>query len=81
MATYKELIAHRLKIEEICEHIGADSLAYLSLPGMLDAIAETVGFRNNYCTACFSGNYPVRIPEWLFEEDRDKLIFESMWGS
>ncbi|XWX04674.1 amidophosphoribosyltransferase [Aggregatilineales bacterium SYSU G02658] len=81
MATYKELIAHRLDVAGICEHIGADSLDYLSLPGMLDAIAEAVGFRNNYCTACFSGQYPVRIPEWLFEEDRDKTIFESMWGN
>lgn len=81
MATYKELIAHRLDIAGICEHIGADSLDYLSLPGMLDAIEEAVGFRNNYCTACFSGQYPVRIPEWLFEEDRDKTIFESMWGN
>jgi amidophosphoribosyltransferase len=81
MATYKELIAHKLNVAQICEHIGADSLDYLSLPGMLDAIADTVGFKNNYCTACFSGDYPVTIPEWLFEEDRDKLIFESMWGA
>ena len=81
MATYKELIAHKLNIQEICDHIGADSLDYLSLPGMLDAISDTVGFRNNYCTACFSGNYPVTIPEWLFEEERDKTIFESMWGT
>jgi amidophosphoribosyltransferase len=80
MATYKELIAHRLKIQEICEHIGADSLDYLSLPGMLNAIQGSVGFKNNYCTACFSGEYPINIPDWLFEEERDKLIFESMWG-
>jgi amidophosphoribosyltransferase len=34
MATYPELIAHRLSVEEICAHLGADSLAYLSLEGL-----------------------------------------------
>jgi amidophosphoribosyltransferase len=81
MATYKELIAHKMDIPAICQHIGADSLDYLSLPGMLEAIQETVGFQNTYCNACFSGNYPIKIPEWLFEENRDKLLFEGMWGS
>ncbi|MEP7286043.1 MAG: amidophosphoribosyltransferase [Chloroflexota bacterium] len=80
MATYKELIAHKLDIPEICQRIGADSLDYLSLPGMLDAIQETVGFQNTYCTACFSGKYPIKIPDWLFEENRDKTVFEGMWG-
>jgi amidophosphoribosyltransferase len=81
MATYRELIAHHLEIPEICQRIGADSLDYLSLPGMLDAIQETVGFHNTYCTACFSGQYPINIPDWLFEEDRSKTVFEGMWGS
>lgn len=80
MATRDELIAHRMQIQEICEQIGADSLAYLSHDGMLTAIRETVGFPNTYCTACFSGKYPVFIPEWLFENNRDKLIFEGAWG-
>lgn len=81
MATYRELIAAQLDIDEICQRIGADSLDYLSLPGMLDAIREVVGFRNNYCTACFSGEYPIDIPEWLFAEERDKMLFEGMWGN
>jgi amidophosphoribosyltransferase len=80
MATYRELIAHNLNIDEICERIGADSLDYLSLPGLLSAIQKTVGFENNYCTACFSGNYPIDIPEWLFEPDRNKFQFERIWG-
>jgi amidophosphoribosyltransferase len=78
MATYRELIAHNLDIQEICAHIGADSLDYLSLPGMLDAISQTVGFKNTYCTACFSGDYPIKIPDWLFETERNKLQFEWM---
>lgn len=79
MATYKELIAHKLDIQAICETIGADSLDYLSLPGMLHAIEES-GVTSGHCTACFSGNYPIRVPQWLFKEDRDKMIFEANWG-
>ncbi|MEO8392464.1 MAG: amidophosphoribosyltransferase [Chloroflexota bacterium] len=80
MATYKQLIAHHLKIDEICERIGADSLGYLSLPGMLLAIRETMGPDAGHCTACFSGEYPIPIPQWLFAEDRDKMVFETVWG-
>lgn len=80
MATYKELIAAHMDIAGICERIGADSLGYLTLPGMLQSIENVVGFSNDYCTACFSGNYPIDIPEWLFANERDKTLFESMWG-
>lgn len=83
MATYSQLIGHQKSEAEICRHIGADSLGYLSLKGMLQAVAAATG-RNGqqpgHCTACFSGDYPVDIPEWLFDEDREKLIFEDMWG-
>ncbi len=81
MATYKELIAHQLDIESICERIGADSLAYLSLEGMNDAINAALGKPVGHCAACFSGVYPVKIPEWLFSEERDKFIFEENWGA
>jgi amidophosphoribosyltransferase len=80
MATYKELIAHQLDIDSICQRIGADSLAYLSLEGMSAAINDALGKEVGHCAACFSGVYPVKIPEWLFDEDRDKLIFEETWG-
>ncbi|MFN8450036.1 MAG: amidophosphoribosyltransferase [Anaerolineae bacterium] len=83
MATYGQLIAHRLKIDEICQRVGADSLAYLSLPGMLTAIRETLGtdtFEHGHCTACFSGEYPIRVPPWLFAEERDKMVFDRVWG-
>lgn len=76
MATYRELIASRYNTPEICAKIGADSLDYLSLPGMMTAIREVVG-EAGYCTACFSGNYPINIPEWLFADERDKTIFEA----
>jgi len=80
MATYKELIAHRMDVESIRRHIGADSLAYLTLPGMLSAIREGIPEdlreRSGHCAACFSGEYPVPIPAWLFEDDRSKILFE-----
>jgi amidophosphoribosyltransferase len=82
MATYKQLIAHRLKVEEIRQKIGADSLDYLSLPGMLAAVREGLGSdaKSGHCSACFSGEYPVMIPEWLFDDERDTHILEGMWG-
>ena len=81
LATYRQLIGHRKQVEEIRQHIGADSLAYLSLEGMKLAIAAEAPGPTGHCTACFSGDYPLPIPKWLFAEDREKLIFEGMWGS
>jgi len=80
MATYNELIANKLDIEGIRQEIDADSLAYLSLPGMLNAIEEGVESDGGFCDACFSGTYPIEIPAWLMEEDRDKMLFEEVWG-
>jgi amidophosphoribosyltransferase len=57
MGSYEELIAHRLSEEEICAQVGADSLAYLSLEGMMSAIGGPSG----YCNACFTGRYPFHI--------------------
>jgi amidophosphoribosyltransferase len=56
MTTYEELIAHRLSIAGIREYLGADSLGYLSLEGMVEAIGHP---HEGHCLACFSGDYPV----------------------
>ncbi len=56
-----ELIASRHSIEEIREHVGADSLAYLSHEGLLRAVGDEEGRR--HCTACFSGRYPVAVSQ------------------
>jgi amidophosphoribosyltransferase len=56
--TRNELIAARHSLEEIREHTEADSLAYLSLDGMLSAVS---GPPDSYCTACWTGDYPVAI--------------------
>lgn len=82
MATKKELIGANATIEEIRERIGADSVAYLSLEGLHEAVTKGIRQQTGHCDACFSGDYPINIPEWLFDDERDqeKLIFEDMWG-
>ena len=54
--TREELIAAHHSIEEIRQYIEADSLAYLSLEGMLSSVSGPAG---SYCTACWTGDYPV----------------------
>ena len=58
MATKAELIAANKTVEEIRQHIGADSLGYLSLEGMVRA---TGGEKSEYCAACFTGEYLVPV--------------------
>jgi len=60
MATYKELIAHRLTVPEIGEHLGVDSIGYLSLEGLSRAIGEAA---QGLCMACFSGQYPLELDQ------------------
>jgi amidophosphoribosyltransferase len=67
MGTYKDLIAHKRTVDEICAHVGADSLYYLSLDGMMRAIGRMEG----YCQACFTGNYPLDV-----DVSRTKTGFE-----
>jgi len=55
-----KLIAQNLNVEEIRQKIGADSLGYLSLDGMLECIGLP---KDNFCTACFTGEYPIKVPE------------------
>jgi amidophosphoribosyltransferase len=57
MGSYDDLIAHRRTIDEIREMVGADSLTYLSLEGMMRA----VGRQDGYCQACFTGQYPIPV--------------------
>jgi len=54
----KDLIASRMTVEETCEYIGADSLGYLSLSGMLESIGLDT---NSTCSACWTGKYPTLI--------------------
>jgi amidophosphoribosyltransferase len=52
-----ELIASKMSVEEICKYIEADSLAYLSIEGMVEAIKDK---KEDYCFACFDLEYPIK---------------------
>ncbi len=63
-----KLVAPNRSIDEIRDYLEVDSLAYLSHEGMLACAQEQAG---NYCTACFSGNYPIQVTTPM-----DKLALE-----
>jgi amidophosphoribosyltransferase len=65
-----QLIAAKYSVAEIAQHIGVDSLAYLSWEGMLRATGREP---NSFCSACFTGDYPIAIPDPL---KRAKLALE-----
>ena len=59
MPTRQELIGADLAVDEIRAYIGADTLGYLSLDGM---VAAAGGPKESYCRACFDGEYPIEVP-------------------
>jgi amidophosphoribosyltransferase len=67
--TKTELIANSHNMEEIKKYLRVDSLAYLSMDGLIKAVG---GKKEKYCMACFDGDYPVD-----FNEDQTKLMFET----
>lgn len=67
-----QLIAATKSVEEIAAQIGVDSLAYLSRDGMLKATGEDP---NSFCSACFTGDYPIPVPELV---KRSKLMLEKV---
>ena len=68
----EELIANEKEVEEIREYLGVNSLGYLSLAGMLAAVPNS---DRGYCTACFSGQYPIPVQEKI-----EKLAIERDIG-
>ncbi len=69
MATRWELIAAQKTIPEVREFIGADSLGYLSLDGLIKAVALP---KDIFCMACFTGDYPIPV-----QLEMDKLALET----
>ena len=70
MATRQELIAAQKTIPEIRDFIGADSLGYLSIEGLIEAVALP---KDTFCLACFTGNYSIPV-----QLEMDKLALETM---
>jgi len=71
-ATRAELIATGIGVEEVCSSIGADSLGYISEEGMVAATDQPA---SALCTACFTGSYPVELPD---ESRLGKNLFETL---
>ena len=69
MATRRELIAAHKAVPEIAEFIGADSLGYLSIDGLIQAVGLP---KESFCLACFTGDYPVPV-----QLEMDKLSLET----
>ncbi len=70
MATRGELIAAHKTISEVRDFIGADSLGYLSIDGLIKAVALP---KDIFCLACFTGDYPIPV-----QLEMDKLALEAM---
>jgi amidophosphoribosyltransferase len=71
MSTRQEMIAHDRSVEDVARELGADSLAYLSLEGLYEAIGST---RETHCDACFTGEYPLERTE----DARGKYALEEL---
>jgi len=78
MAESTELIGFLKTQGEIREHIGADSLAYLSHEGMMQAVTDEAIGPDGHCSACFTGEYPLRLDEYWGE--RTKHAFQGAWA-
>ena len=70
MATRHELIAAQKSIPEIRDFIGADTLGYMSIEGLLESVALP---RETFCMACFTGDYPIPV-----QLEMDKLALEHL---
>lgn len=65
-----ELLAASASVDEIAELLGVDSVGYLSVEGMLSCVS---GPADHYCTACWTGDYPVPIPEGMSKKSCGEL--------
>jgi amidophosphoribosyltransferase len=66
--TREELIGSRLSVEEIRKFLGADSLGYLSLEGLRQAVGDTEG---DFCLSCYTGSYPTELVQLEVEVQRE----------
>jgi len=70
MSTREEMVAHGRTVEEVAAELGCDSLAYLSLAGVYEAVG---GSRERHCDACFTGEYPLAGSEGALGKDALEL--------
>ena len=68
LATQRELIAANMSVEDVRQYVGADSLGYMSMEGLLKSVG---GRSDSFCAACFTGKYPIPV-----QLEMDKLALE-----
>jgi amidophosphoribosyltransferase len=82
-AARKDLIAFGRSTEEIRQYNGADSLAYISMDNLIEAIGRP---KSVFCRACFDGEYPIHVPQdikmakLMLEEDEVEAVVEGDSG-
>jgi amidophosphoribosyltransferase len=69
MASKWELIAAQKSVDQVKDYIGADSLGYIGIEGLVKAVGLP---KDNFCMACFTGDYPIPV-----QLEMDKLALES----
>ena len=57
-----QLISSSMNVDELCQEIGADSLAFISIDGMFNALKDILPESYGYCKGCFTGEYPLSVP-------------------
>jgi amidophosphoribosyltransferase len=74
-----ELLAARNSVEAMAEQIDADSLAFISLDGLYRALgkSERDPARPHYCDACFTGDYPIALPDQADNAERQLSLLEE----
>ena len=72
--TKEELVASSNSPEEICKYLGADSLGYLSLAGLRQAVNDTEG---KFCTSCYTGVYPTDLVQLEVREENGTAKFKE----
>ena len=70
MASREELVANRLGERELAAHVGAESLHYVGIDGLLRAVR---GSRGDHCLACFTGQYPMQLENTAAEVTRQPV--------
>ena len=72
ISTLEELISHRMNVEELCQFIEADSLAFISMEGLKKSVKHDMDGSCDLCMSCFSGNYVTKLYDSIDRANKDE---------
>ena len=72
ISTLEELISHRMNVEELCQFIEADSLAFISMEGLKKSVKHDIDGNCDLCMSCFSGNYVTKLYDSIDRANKDE---------